>query len=178
VASGWTLLVAPQTDLQGYDRPDGQPSMTVSHAAFGQSVRLPVIDQVAGNPPWLEVELPQRPNGSTAWIREDAGLQFASTPYRIIVSLSRRQLTLYDQGTVRGQFPVGIGTSHYPTPVGNFFVLFFEKPPDGDPGYGPFVLVTSGHSDTITDWMQSADAVIAIHGPLGAQIGPNGAYGP
>jgi lipoprotein-anchoring transpeptidase ErfK/SrfK len=38
-------------------------------------------------------------------------------------------------------------------------------------------MVTSAHSDSITDWEESGDAMIAIHGPLGAQaaIGTTGA---
>ena len=38
--------------------------------------------------------------------------------------------------------------------------------PSPGPGYGPFVLVTSDHSDTITDWENSGDAIIGIHGPI------------
>ena len=33
-------------------------------------------------------------------------------------------------------------------------------------GYGPFVLVTSAHSDLHMDWDDSGDAIIAIHGPI------------
>ena len=40
------------------------------------------------------------------------------------------------------------------------------KVPAPNPGYGPFVLVTSDHSDTISDWQNSGDAIIAIHGPI------------
>jgi len=38
------------------------------------------------------------------------------------------------------------------------------------------VIVTSAHSNTITDWDNSGDAMIAIHGPLGAdaEIGTTG----
>ncbi len=53
------------------------------------------------------------------------------------------------------------------------------KVPPPDPGYGPFVLATSNHSDTITDWEDSGDAIIAIHGPITSdadqQIGTTGA---
>jgi lipoprotein-anchoring transpeptidase ErfK/SrfK len=37
--------------------------------------------------------------------------------------------------------------------------------------------VTSAHSNTISDWEESGDALIAIHGPLGddAEIGTSGA---
>jgi lipoprotein-anchoring transpeptidase ErfK/SrfK len=51
--------------------------------------------------------------------------------------------------------------------------------PSPGPGYGPFVLVTSDHSDTITDWENSGDAIIGIHGPIDsgadAEIGTTGA---
>jgi lipoprotein-anchoring transpeptidase ErfK/SrfK len=73
--------------------------------------------------------------------------------------------------------PVGIGAAATPTVIGNFFVAMKVPPPD--PGYGPFVLVTSAHSDTITDWGGSGDAIIAIHGPIDATadqlIGTTGA---
>jgi lipoprotein-anchoring transpeptidase ErfK/SrfK len=38
-------------------------------------------------------------------------------------------------------------------------------------------MVTSAHSDTISDWEQSGDAITAIHGSLGADaaIGTGGA---
>jgi lipoprotein-anchoring transpeptidase ErfK/SrfK len=51
--------------------------------------------------------------------------------------------------------------------------------PSPGPGYGPFVLVTSDHSDTISDWENSGDAIIGIHGPIDsaadAEIGTTGA---
>jgi hypothetical protein len=38
--------------------------------------------------------------------------------------------------------------------------------PAPDPGYGRFVMVTSPHSDTISDWERSGDAIKAIGGPI------------
>jgi hypothetical protein len=72
-------------------------------------------------------------------------------------------------------FPAGIGAPDDPTPTG-FYFMPMQYPSPG-PGYGPFVLVTSDHSDTITDWENSGDAVIGIHGPLGEDdaIGTTGA---
>jgi lipoprotein-anchoring transpeptidase ErfK/SrfK len=42
---------------------------------------------------------------------------------------------------------------------------------------GPFIIVTSAHSRSISDWEGSGDAVIGIHGPLGEdrEIGTTGA---
>jgi lipoprotein-anchoring transpeptidase ErfK/SrfK len=56
-------------------------------------------------------------------------------------------------------------------------VAFTERPPSRDRGYGPFIVVTSAHSRAIKNWAGSGDAVIGIHGPLGADraIGRTGA---
>ncbi|MGH9097422.1 MAG: hypothetical protein ACRDWB_08360, partial [Acidimicrobiales bacterium] len=34
------------------------------------------------------------------------------------------------------------------------------------PGYGPFVMVTSAIADTVTDWEQDGNPMVAITGPL------------
>ena len=99
-----------------------------------------------------------------------------ATPYRIVVNLTTKHLQLYRQNQLIINAPAGVGTLSDPTPTGQFFVTFFEASPN--PGYGPFILVTSAHSQTIANWDGSGDAVIAIHGPLGANslIGTTGAY--
>jgi lipoprotein-anchoring transpeptidase ErfK/SrfK len=82
---------------------------------------------------------------------------------------------LYNHAQEVGNFPAGIGTPTDPTPTGHFFVVLLAAPPS--PGYGPFVIVTSAHSNAISDWEESGDAITAIHGPLGADaaIGTTGA---
>jgi hypothetical protein len=99
----------------------------------------------------------------------------ATTPYRIVIDLGSTHLTLWRNGRQVFSTPVGIGTPRYPTPTGHYFVALFAEPPT--PDYGEFVMVTSAHSDTITDWERSGDAIIAIHGPLGSDsaIGTRGA---
>ncbi len=44
-------------------------------------------------------------------------------------------------------------------------------------GAGAFIMVTSAHSDSISNWEGSGDALIGIHGPLGSgqEIGTTGA---
>ena len=87
------------------------------------------------------------------------------------------RLTLYRDGRPLLSAPAGIGTTDDPTPAGHYFVAFDEPPPEPNPGYGPFILVTSAHSPAISDWEGSGDAVIGIHGPLGedSEIGTTGA---
>jgi lipoprotein-anchoring transpeptidase ErfK/SrfK len=133
-----------------------------------------VLPVVARQPGWVEVRLAQRPNESVAWV--PAGdVRLASDPYRIVVDLSARHLRLFNRGRQLADFPAGIGIPADPTPAGAFFVALFAQAPS--PGYGAFVIVTSAHSNTITDWEASGDAITAIHGSLGsdAAIGTTGA---
>jgi len=97
------------------------------------------------------------------------------TPYRIVVNLAAEHLRLYRLGKQIMNAPAGIGTKQDPTPTGQYFVAMLEESPSA--GYGPFILVTSAHSEAIGDWEGSGDAVIGIHGPLGegGLIGTSGA---
>lgn len=168
---GSTLLVTLHNDVPSYLTPGGPASGTVPGSWQGAPSVLPVI---AEQPGYLQVRLAQRPNESTAWIRAQ-GLSYSATPYRIVVDLATTHLTLFDKGRQVVTMPAGVGLPQYPTPTGQFFVALLAMPPS--PGYGPFVMVTSAHSNTITDWDYSGDAIVAIHGPLGASaaIGTTGA---
>ena len=127
---------------------------------YGYPSILPVI---ATRPGWLEVRLAQRPNGSTTWVQQGYG-QLGDTPYTIDVNLTTMHLSVYEDGIEVLDFPAGIGAPDDPTPPGQFFIFATVPPPD--PSYGPFVLATSDHSDTIVDWENSGDALIGIHGPI------------
>ncbi len=140
---------------------------------FGYPSILPVISSVPG---WLEVRLAQRPNGSTTWI-SSSNVRLSTTSYRLVLNLSSEHLAVYENGEEILNFPAGVGTPTDPTVTGSYFITMHAAAPD--PGYGPFVLVTSAHSDAISDWGDSGDAVIAIHGPItsydDALIGTTGA---
>jgi lipoprotein-anchoring transpeptidase ErfK/SrfK len=137
------------------------PSTTVPGSWYGYPSVLPVI---ATEPGWLEVRLAQRPNGSTVWVPQ-ADATLSNTPYAIVVDLTTMHLLVYEGGVQLFDFPAGIGAPDDPTPTGQYFIPIGQYPSPG-PGYGPFVLVTSDHSDTITDWENSGDAIIGIHGPI------------
>ncbi len=158
--AGTSLVATTDGAIPGYPSP-GQPSnMTVPANWYGYQTILPVI---ATEPGWLEVRLAQRPNESTTWVQQSQ-VALSTTPYAIVVNLSTEHLTVYDKGNPILDFPAGIGAPDDPTPTGNYFVTMQAPPPS--PGYGPLVLVTSDHSNSITDWEGSNDAIIAIHGPI------------
>lgn len=156
-----TLVATLHGSIPGYASPESpSPSMTVPGTWYGYASVLPVITTEPG---WLYVRLAQRPNGSTIWVRQ-SDVTLSSTPYYLVVDLATMHLLVYDSGTEVFDFPAGIGAPDDPTPTGHYFMPM--QYPSPGPGYGPFVLVTSDHSDTITDWENSGDAVIGIHGPI------------
>jgi lipoprotein-anchoring transpeptidase ErfK/SrfK len=170
---GSTVLATVLRTVPRYASP-GRPAVgTVPANWFGRPSVLPVI---ATSPGWVRVRLAQRPNGSTAWLPA-SDVTLGSASYRIVVNSVTAQLALYDLGRLVFSAPAGVGTPDDPTPTGEFFVAFDERPPQPNPGYGPFIMVTSAHSTAIADWEGSGDAVIGIHGPLGedSEIGAVGA---
>ena len=146
--------------VPGSPSPGAPANSTVPAGWYGYPTILPVI---ARQPGWLEVRLAQRPNQSTTWI-PSGDVTLSSTPYRIVINLTTEHLAVYRSGYQILDFPAGVGTTTDPTVPGSYFVTMIAPAPN--PGYGPFVIVTSEHSDTISDWEQSGDAIMAIHGPI------------
>jgi lipoprotein-anchoring transpeptidase ErfK/SrfK len=168
------ILVAklPWTGAPGSRKPGGPRRMWVpGHWLHAPSI-LPVIGVQSG---WYHVRLAQRPNGSTAWVRSKYIKSLATDPYHVIIDLSSTHLHLYKEGRQIGNYPVGVGLPAYPTPRGHFFMALFAKAPSS--AWGAYVIITSAHSNTITDWDNTGDGITGIHGPLGAdaQIGTTGA---
>ena len=171
-AKGETLVAHVNlAGAPGSAAPGGSPTVKVPGQWFGEASVLPVIAQLPG---WVEVRLAQRPNESVAWV--PAGdVSLASDAYHIVINLENTHLQLFKRGQLVADFPIGVGLPAYPTPTGHYFVALFAQAPS--PGYGPFVIVTSAHSNAISDWEEFGDAITAIHGPLGADavIGTTGA---
>jgi lipoprotein-anchoring transpeptidase ErfK/SrfK len=105
-------------------------------------------------------------------------VKITRSAYRIVIRRGSTNLTLYKDGYPQATFPVGLGTPKTPTPLGSFYLGVIER--DTSPGYGPFQLDTTAHSEAIQSWQGSGDAVIAIHGPISGksdkQIGSAGTY--
>jgi L,D-transpeptidase catalytic domain len=171
-SGGWSEIATTKGAISRYASPGGPPDGTIPATWYGGVSALPVIAENAG---WLEVRLATRPNGSTAWIQQ-GNVTVTATPDWISIDLSSRHLALFRLSKEVMNAPAGVGTAEDPTPPGQYFAAFFEASPSA--GYGPFIVVTSAHSTSIANWEGSGDAVIGIHGPLGADslIGTTGAY--
>jgi lipoprotein-anchoring transpeptidase ErfK/SrfK len=138
----------------------GEPTVVLpATTEFGSPRALLVV---ADDDDWLEVALPERPNGSTGWIRSD-GVELRTIDESIVIDLTARTLTLYDGGDEVLTTPVAVGTDDNPTPIGDFYVV--DKLDTGDPTgpYGRFALGLSAHSDVLTEFA-GGDGQVGIHG--------------
>lgn len=123
-----------------------------------------VLGAVVGKdcePRWYRVQLPQRPNGASGWVRA-ADVQIAAVETRIVVDLSRRQLTFFRDGHPRLTTTVAVGSPATPTPTGSYYVNQRLIPKDTSGPFGPGAIGVSAFSNVLTGWTQGGP--IAIHG--------------
>lgn len=157
-----TDLASPNGEISAYDAPGGREIDTVG-LWYGYPMTMPILEERGT---WLRIMMPERPNGLTAWVQ--AGQVTRSTsPWRMVVDLSETRVVVYRDGHETWSAPVGIGEDSTRTPTGNYFVAVIEKP--GPPGYGPIVLDLNAHSEDIESWEGTGDAIVAFHGPFGAE---------
>lgn len=125
---------------------------------------IPQVFRVVRRRPdgWVQVQLPQRPNGQTGWI-PPGEIRLTQTPYRIEVSLSAHQITVFDESAVIYRGPVATGAATTPTPTGSYYLRVLLKNSDPSSVYGPFAFGLSAHSDALTTFSGS-DAEIGLHG--------------
>ncbi len=143
--------------------PGGAVVQTLDHYnAIKQVTTLLVVGPAVslGGATWYEVRLARRPNGSNGWVSSDQVTVSVLTK-AIVIERAAHRLTLCDQGVTVASYPVCIGTSTNPTPIGTFFALGTIRPNPKGP-YGPFAIPTSAYSETLTDW--PGGGVVGIHG--------------
>ena len=123
-----------------------------------------VVGMVVGRdckPRWYQVELPIKPNGSRGYVQASA-LQIRTVSARVIVDLSARRLTLYENGKATLTAVVAIGSQATPTPTGRYYVNQRLVPADTSGPYGPGAVGISAFSTVLTGWTQGGP--VAIHG--------------
>lgn len=116
---------------------------------------------------WVQVRLPWRPNGSVGWIDADR-VTPRPTPWRIVVSTSRRTLTLLRAGKAVRTVSVVVGKPSTPTPDG-LFAVWWAIPWHPDDFLGSWVLDLTAHSNALQQF-DGGDGTVAIHGRGGASL--------
>lgn len=143
---------------------DGSPTVEIGATT---SAGAPTTFAVVGDPTgdttgWLQVLLPTRPNGATAWVPAGS-VTITKTPYRVFVELGARNLRVERDGTELLAATVAVGTDENPTPIGATYVteLIDNQEPDG--AYGPYAFGLALHSDTLTEFA-GGPGQVGIHG--------------
>jgi lipoprotein-anchoring transpeptidase ErfK/SrfK len=127
---------------------------------WGSPTVRPVVSTTAD---WVQIGLDVRPNQSTGWVPRSE-VTLAKTAYRIEISISRRSLTLFQEGKAVYNAPVGVGKPQWPTPMGRTFVDAVVATPKNQLYiYGPTVVVLGSKSDVFTEF-DGGDGTVAIHG--------------
>jgi lipoprotein-anchoring transpeptidase ErfK/SrfK len=144
----------------------------------GEQTTLPVIARSIdpGGVRWLDVMLPGRPDGSTGWIAQQ-GTRPLVTPWRIVVDLAARRVSVYGNGRMARSFRAVVGKPSTPTPTGGFFVEEVLRMPAGEAG-GPYALALSARSNVLQEF-EGGPGQIGIHGRdnLGGTLGTAASHG-
>ena len=111
---------------------------------------------------WLQVQINERPNGATAWIKS-SDVRTRSVLYHLLIELGARRLTVFHGDQVVWSTSVAPGKPSSPTPTGAFYVDIRTK--TGNPGgaYGPYQISFTGFS-TVYEHFGSGNGQVAMHG--------------
>ncbi|MGI9117405.1 MAG: L,D-transpeptidase [Gaiellales bacterium] len=145
----------------------------------GNPVDLLILDGtvMVRGVPWIKVLLPNRPNGSTGWIKQDSVVVHGN-PMRIRISLSQHLLQVFRKGTIVHRVGVALGAPSTPTPRGHFAIYQKVREPSDSP-LAPWALHLTAHSNVLFEFAGGPGRV-AIHGARGslwAKAGTNPSHG-
>ncbi|MDE9364598.1 L,D-transpeptidase [Luteipulveratus sp. YIM 133132] len=152
---GVVVQVAQET--AGFARPGATPVTVVPAKQIGNPTWLPVLAQRDG---WMQVRLPSRPNGATAWI-PDTGQRTATTRWAVRIDLATGSMTVDEGKRVAGSWRIGQGQDRTPTPSGETFLLAGFVDPQQS--FSPVIYALGAHSDTL-DTFGGGPGTVAVHG--------------
>jgi lipoprotein-anchoring transpeptidase ErfK/SrfK len=151
-----------------------RPYLTLTNPnRHGARLVFLVKDRRAG---WEHVYLPLRPNGSTGWVR-DAQVDLAYDPYRVVVSLRKHSIAVYDGRRVAYAAPAGVGRSVTGTPTGTYFLVELLQQADPHGVYGPYAFGLSAFSEVLYSF-GGGPGEIGLHGTNEpSKLGTNVSHG-
>ena len=121
-----------------------------------------VVEVLANQGEWLQVDVVDRPNTRTGWVRA-SDVVLGSTDFRIEIDLSTFRLRVYKAADLFFETTVAVGKDSTPTPLGHYFMAEIIKNPSDTGVYGAYILPTSGYSETL-DSFDGGLPQIALHG--------------
>lgn len=153
-----TSATALSAQVVVYAAPDGPAAETLSNPQPSGAPLTFLVTSAQGA--WLQVDLAQRPNGSTGWIKADT-VTLHSLIYSLQASTEQNTLTLSKNGAVVKTFPAATGTGGTPTPHGSYYITELLQPTNS--GYGPYAFGLSAFSDVLSSF-GGGPGQIGLHG--------------
>jgi lipoprotein-anchoring transpeptidase ErfK/SrfK len=164
-----------RTSVGVYGRPDGAllttlPRLRESFVRTNRSGVPMVVAALAEvrasdcQARWYRIELPRRSGAASAengYVRAGA-VELAKVRTRVVVDLSQRRLTLFEDGVRVLRAPAAVGAPSTPTPRGNFIVRERIRITDSGGAEGAAAIALSAYSEKLIYWPQGGP--IAIHG--------------
>jgi hypothetical protein len=139
--------------------PDGR---SLSHPTHEAMPLVMLVRDETDDGQWLQVQIPSRPNGATAWIRAD-DVDLRTVPHHVIVELGAKTVTVYSGNEEIFSAPMAPGKASSPTPTGAFYVDARAKPPNPNGPYGHYQVSFSGFSNVHTSF-GGGNGQAAMHG--------------
>jgi lipoprotein-anchoring transpeptidase ErfK/SrfK len=156
--SAGTSATANAAQLAVYSEPDGAVTQTLDNPnAQGVPLTMLVVETSGA---WLKVQLAQRPNGSTGWIKS-GDVTLHSLAYNLTVSTADHTLQLFKDGSLVKTYTAATGTGGTPTPRGSFYITELLEPTNE--GYGPYAFGLSAFSDVLSSF-GGGPGQIGLHG--------------
>lgn len=171
VASGptptraWTARVLHPVRTRTAPRREASLGRRLSpYAAYddGPQTLLVLGARVAKDGVYYRVLIPERPNGSSAWVPA-AAVRVRPTPWRVVVNLAERRAELRRAGRLVRRVGVAVGTPRNPTPRGLTAVGEIVRQPDPRGFYGPYIITLAAHSERLSDF-DGGKGLVALHG--------------
>ncbi len=147
-----------------------QAVINTASAYDGGPVALLVLASrvLANGSTWIRVLLPQRPNGSSAWINSNF-VALTRTPWRLEVSIEHRTVSLLRDGRVIDQWRAVVGKPTTPTPQGLFAIHERLRQPSPNDFLGTWALPLTGFSNALRSF-EGGPGQVAIHGRGGTSL--------
>lgn len=142
--------------------PGGPPTGTLAATNPFGAPNVVALVGAPGAGGWSQVELPVRPDGSTAWL-QTAAVTLTWTTYRVAVSLPARTITVTDGPATVLTAPVAVGAPATPTPTGATYLWELIAPDNSHGAYGPYIFGLGMFSQAIAVF-NGGDAQIGVHG--------------
>jgi lipoprotein-anchoring transpeptidase ErfK/SrfK len=170
-AEGATVarIITPLRARLRLDRPRRTRPVAVQTSWSGQPTTLLVLDaKIYDDREWVELLLPERPNGSAAWVPAEA-VVLSRTPYWVEVSTGHRTVSVYRDGKLARRFHAVVGKASTPTPHGLAAIYERDRQPDPHAFVGTWVLALTAQSAVLKHF-EGGTGRIGIHGRAGTSL--------